>query len=169
MGGLTKRLVMLSMMVSQALVLSIVESWIPNPIPIPGVKLGFANIITLIVIIFFGFKEALGVMFVRVVLSSLYAGGLVILLFSLAGGTLSTIVMAVLYKRASKVLSIIGISVAGAIMHNLGQLSMASLIMRELSVLAYLPVLLLSGIIMGCFVGICTNFYAKALKKTRMI
>jgi len=159
----------MALMVAQALVLSIVESWIPVPVNIPGVKLGLANIVTLTVIIFFSFKEALTVVFIRVLLSSMFGGGPVIFLFSIAGGVLSTVVMAILYKKASKVLSIVGISIAGAIFHNIGQLIMACIVMKELSVLAYLPVLLISGIIMGCFVGIATHFFSKALIKAKIL
>lgn len=169
MEGRTKRLVLMALMVAQALVLSIVESWIPVPVNIPGVKLGLANIVTLTVIIFFSFKEALTVVFIRVLLSSMFGGGPVIFLFSIAGGVLSTVVMAILYKKASKVLSIVGISIAGAIFHNIGQLIMACIVMKELSVLAYLPVLLISGIIMGCFVGIATHFFSKALIKAKIL
>jgi heptaprenyl diphosphate synthase len=165
----TRRLILLGLLVSQALILSIVESWIPLPVAIPGVKLGLANIITLIAIIFFGFREAFLIMCIRVLLSSLYGGGWVVFWFSLAGGILSTIMMGFLYKWASKVFSIIGISIAGSIMHNVGQLIAASIVMRELSVMGYLPVLLVSGIIMGCFVGLCTNFLTKALEKTRIL
>jgi heptaprenyl diphosphate synthase len=164
-----RRLTVLGLLVSQALVLSIIESWIPLPVAIPGVKLGLANIITFIAIIFFSFKEAFLIMCMRVLLSSLFGGGWVVFWFSLAGGILSTIMMGVLYKWASRVLSIIGISIAGSVMHNIGQLIAASIIMRELSVMGYLPVLLISGIIMGYFVGLCTNFLAKALSKTKIL
>lgn len=166
--GNTKKIVLLALLISQALILSIVESWIPIPIAVPGVKLGLANIVTLIVIIFFGFKDALIVVVIRTLLASLYTGGLIVFLFSVSGGILSTVIMALLYKKMSKVFSIVGISVSGAIMHNTGQLAVAALIMKELSVLSYLPVLVASGIIMGCFVGLCTNFLVKALKKTNL-
>jgi heptaprenyl diphosphate synthase len=164
----TRKLVLLALFTAQAIVLSIVESWLPIPAAVPGVKLGLANIITLSVIIFFGFREAIAVVIVRTVLVSFYAGGPMVFLFSAAGGILSTAAMAVLYSRMSRIFSIIGVSIAGAIMHNLGQLIMASFVMKEVSVLLYLPILIVSGIIMGCFVGLCTNFLVKALKKTNI-
>jgi len=164
----TRKPVLLALFTAQAIVLSIVESWLPIPVGIPGVKLGLANIITLAVIIFFGFKEALAVVIVRTVLVSFFTGGPMVFLFSAAGGFLSTAVMAVLYRRMSKIFSIIGVSIAGAIMHNFGQLLVASFVMKEVSVLMYLPILMISGIIMGCFVGLCTNFLVKALKKTNI-
>lgn len=162
----TKRLAFLSIMVSQALVLSIIESWIPLPFVIPGIKLGLANIVILVVIVFFGLKDALAVMVVRCVLASIFGGGFVIFLFSLAGGILSTVIMAFLYKRMSKLFSLVGVSVAGSVAHNLGQLTVAGFIMKELSVYSYLPVLLVSGVVMGCFIGLCGNLLTEALRKT---
>lgn len=154
----------MALFVAQALVLSIVESWwFLVPLPIPGVKLGLSNIITLVVIAFYGFPAALLVVVVRVMLASLFTGGF---LFSISGGILSTLVMGLAYKKLSKVLSILGVSVLGSIAHNIGQLAMACIYMKDLSVMGYLPVLLISGIIMGCFVGLCGNFIIHSLKKT---
>lgn len=161
----TKRMVLLALMISQALVLSIVESWIPLPVAIPGVKLGLANIVTMLVIIFMGAGEALLVTLIRTLLASLFGGGFVIFLFSVTGGILSAIVMALLYKRASKLFSIYAISIVGAITHNIGQLLMASLYMKSLKVMGYLPILLVSGIIMGSFIGLCVTYLSPALKK----
>lgn len=159
-------MVLLALFIAQALVLSIVESWIPIPVPVPGIKLGLANIITMIVIAFFGFRDTLIVVIIRGLLSSLYTGGFVMFLFSISGGILSAIVMNIAYKKLSKALSIIGISILGSISHNIGQLVVASIIMKDLSVFMYLPVLMLSAIVMGCFVGISSNYLIKALKKT---
>lgn len=89
-------------------------------------------------------------------------------MFSISGGILSTLVMNFLYKKMSRIFSIIGISIAGAIMHNLGQLLMASIIMKDFSVMMYLPLLLLAGAIMGGFTGLCATYLIKALKKTRI-
>jgi heptaprenyl diphosphate synthase len=167
----TRRLTLLALMVSLALILSIVESLLPINalIPIYGVKLGLANIITVIVIIFFGYKDALLVVIIRCVLASAFGGGFSVFLFSVTGGILSTIIMAILYKRASKIFSLTGVSIAGAIMHNIGQIFIACFVMKTLSVLTYLPVLLISGIIMGCFIGLCSKYLADALKKTNIL
>ena len=162
----TRHLIILALLASQAIILSIIESWIPIPSVVPGVKLGLANIVTLVVIVFFGLKDALAVVTVRCLLTSVFGGGFSLLPFSLAGGILSTLIMYLLFKRFAKVFSTIGISIAGSVMHNLGQLMVASAIMWDLSVFGYLPILLVSGIIMGCFVGLCTYFITSALKKT---
>ncbi len=155
-------------MVAQALVLSIIEAWFPLPLPLPGVKLGLANIITLIVIIFFDLKDTLIVVLLRCVLSSVFFGGVSGFLFSFAGGILSAIVMYTLYKIGSRVFSIIGISIAGAVFHNVGQIFIASLLMKDMVFYTILPLLLISGVIMGLFVGLCSSFLEKALRRTKI-
>ena len=102
-------------MVAQALVLSIVESAFPLPVSIPGVKLGLANIITIIVIIFFDLKDTLIVVLIRCALSSAFFGGMSGFLYSFAGGILSAIVMYFFYRLGSKVFSVVGISIVGAV------------------------------------------------------
>jgi len=164
----TRRLVLLALMTSLALVLSIIESWIQIPVPVYGVKLGLANIVTLAVLIFFGPGEAVLVVIARVALSSIFGGGFVIFLFSISGGLLSTVVMAFLQKRGSAWFSILGVSIAGSIMHNIGQLLVASMIMKEIAVMTYLPVLLISGVVMGCFTGLCTRFMVKAMERSKI-
>jgi heptaprenyl diphosphate synthase len=164
----TKRIVILSLMVAQALVLSLIESWIPLPSPVPGVKLGLANIITVTVIIFYGFKDALSVVLVRCILSSIFGGGFTGFFFSMAGGILSTIVMYVLYSRGSKVFSIIGISIAGAVAHNIGQTIIASFVMKDVAIFMILPVLLISGVVMGFFVGLCSSFLERTLRNSKI-
>lgn len=164
-----RKMVLLAIMVSQAIVLSIIESWIPVSalVPgIPGIKLGLANIVTLIALIFFGTGEALVVVAVRSFLTSIFGGGPTVLLFSMTGGILSALVMALLFKRLSRVFGMVGISVAGAVTHNAGQLIVAALLLRDWAVFGYLPVLLGSGVVMGCFVGLCSGFLSTALKKT---
>ena len=160
---------LLALFVSQALILSIVESWIPIPVGIPGVKLGLANIVTVLVILSLGYRAAFTVVIIRCILGSFFGGGLIMFLFSIAGGILSTSIMTLLYKYFSKYFSILGISVAGSIAHNIGQITIACIIMKEIMVATYLPVLLVSGVIMGCFVGFCSSFLWDALRKTGIL
>ena len=164
----TKHLVLLALFVSQALILSIIESWIAIPSPVPGVKLGLANIITLVTIVFFGFKDTMGVVTVRCLLGSLLGGGLVLFPFSLGGGLLSAVVMYIFRKRMDKSFSMVGISIAGAIAHNIGQLTVAAFMTGSFAVFGYMPVLMVSGVVMGCFIGLTANLLINALKKTRM-
>jgi len=155
-------------MVALALVLSIIESWFPVPLPVPGVKLGLANIITITVIIFYDFKDAVSVVFIRCILASIFGGGVTGFLFSISGGILSTVVMYLLYKRGSKLFSTIGISIAGAVLHNIAQIVIASIIMKDTAVYFILPVLLISGLIMGFFVGLCSGFLEKGIRNTKI-
>ncbi|HHY78606.1 MAG TPA: Gx transporter family protein, partial [Clostridiales bacterium] len=94
-----RKMVLLSILISQALVLHVIERAIPVPVPVPGVKLGLANIISLITIILFGYKEAVVVVTIRTLLGSLFGGGLSSFMYSLAGGLLSTSVMALMYLK----------------------------------------------------------------------
>lgn len=167
-GSATKKIVLLALFVAQALVLSIVESWIPVPALVPGLKLGLANIITIVVIIFLDFKSAFIVMLLRTFLASLFTGGPLAFVYSLSGGILSTLAMSLLFYKYRKHFSITGISIAGAVSHNIGQLIAASVVMRDLAVISYLPVLLGAGLITGFFIGACGSFLEKALRRAKL-
>ncbi|HHU63998.1 MAG TPA: Gx transporter family protein [Clostridiales bacterium] len=156
----TKKFVVLGLLVSQALVLHIIEGFLPIPFIAPGAKLGLANIVTLSTIILLGFKEALIVLVLRSVLGNLLAGTVSSLLFSLTGGILSTIVMALLY-RFKDTFSIVAISVAGAVFHNIGQLFAAAVIINNFGIFVYLPILLITGVATGVFIGLVTKFLNK--------
>ncbi len=160
----TKKLVILSMLVSQALVLHLIERLIPVPVNIYGVKLGLANIISLFTIIIFGWKEAVLVVFLRTLLASLFGGGISTLLYSLSGGLLSAIIMALMYNGFGAIFSIPIISVIGAIFHNIGQLTAASLVVSNIMIFSYLPILTVSAVITGLFIGYVVNFTIKPLK-----
>lgn len=164
-----KKMVLLAVLTSQALVLSVIESWFPFSVGIPGIKLGLSNIIIIVALIFFSLSNTLAIVLVKCVLSSLFMGGPVIFTFSICGGILSTLIMCIMLKYMEKWFSLIGISIAGSIAHNTGQIMIACFIMNDLSVIGYLPVLLLAGIIMGTFVGICSTYFVKGLKKLNII
>lgn len=159
----TKKMVILSVLVSQALVLFIIERMIPVPVPFPGVKLGLANIVSLFTIIIFGWKEALLVVFLRTLLGSFFGGSISAFAYSIAGGVLSTIVMALLYKYFRSIFSIVAISVVGAVFHNIGQILIASIVVSTVNLFFYLPVLLISGVITGIFIGVAVQYTMKPL------
>ncbi len=164
-----KKMMLLAVLASQALVLSVVESWFPVPVGIPGIKLGLSNIITIVALIFFSLSNTFAIVLVKCVLSSLFMGGPVVFAFSICGGILSTLIMWIMIKYMERWLSLVGISIAGSIAHNVGQILIACFIMSDLSVIGYLPILLLSGIIMGTFVGACSTFFVRALKRLNII
>lgn len=153
----TKKLTTLSLLTALSLILFIIESAIPPLIPIPGIKLGLANIITLFILSQGSFRDAAMVLFVRIVLSSVFAGQAVYFLYSIAGGVCCLLAMTgmnwFLQKRFLYLTSIIG-----AIFHNIGQIMAACLIVQSFSMTAYLPVLLLSGILTGLFTGLCSHY-----------
>ncbi len=147
----TKRLVLLAMLTAVAMILSYVESLLPS-VGIPGVKIGLANIAVIFALFRFGWKEAAALSLVRVVLVSLLFGSVGAMLYSLAGAVLSLAVMALL-RRIDR-FSTVGISVAGGVAHNAGQILMAMLILQTKQLLGYLPVLAVSGIAGGVLTGL---------------
>ena len=147
----TKRLVLLAMLTAVAMILSYVESLLPS-VGIPGVKMGLANIAFIFALFRFGWKEAAALSLVRVVLVSLLFGSVGAMLYSLAGAVLSLAVMALL-RRIDR-FSTVGISVAGGVAHNAGQILMAMLILQTKQLLVYLPVLAVSGIAGGVLTGL---------------
>ena len=155
------RLSALAIGVAVAMLLSYVEAQIPSA-PIPGVKLGLANIAVMVILYKLGLKDAALVSAVRVVLISLLFGNPVSLIYGLSGAVLSLSQMALL-KRISP-FSPIGVSVAGGVAHNIGQICSACIIMGTAKVALYLPVLLLSGVISGIAVGVCSGIIIKKLK-----
>lgn len=149
-----KKLIFLSLLVSTGLVLSIVENMIPVPIPIPGVKLGLVNIVFLIALVLFGFKEAMTVVIIRGVTMSIATGNISGLIYSLPSSIVSTIIMAIIYKNFSRHFSLIGVSLFGAIAFNTVQVGIASLIMQNIKIFSYLPIMSLTSIFTGCFIGL---------------
>lgn len=158
----TKRLTYLALTVSFALILSFIESRIPAFVAIPGVKMGLANIAVIFTLYKFGIKEAVAVSVVRVVLVSMLFGSPVSMLYSLAGATLSLTAMCLLKKLAP--LGEITVSVTGGVMHNIGQIAMASIMLGTNVVGYYLPFLLLSGTLAGIAVGIASGLLITKVK-----
>lgn len=158
----TKKLTFLALFTTLSLAIYAAESALPPLAPIPGLKLGLANIITLVLLRHFSVRDALLVLLARILLSALLFGQALSLLYSLAGGLLSLCVMAVVMRvLRKKALFLTG--AMGGLTHNLGQLAMALAITRTGGVLAYLPFLILSGILTGLFTGLCAGFAEKPL------
>ena len=149
-----------------ALIFSYVETLIPIHIGIPGVKLGLANLIVVIALYRMGVREAYVLSVVRVILAGFLFGNLFAILYSLAGGLLSLTVM-VFLKKTEK-FSVLGVSMAGAVFHNIGQLIMAAIVLESLSITYYLPVLLISGIVTGLLIGIVANEMLKRVRGLRL-
>lgn len=158
----TKKLAFLSVSVALAMILSFVESQIPPLSAVPGVKIGLANIVTLFVLYKLGWREAICVSTVRVLLSSLLFGSFVSLTYSAFGAALSLIVM-ILAKRFLP-FSSLGVSVIGALMHNAGQILAAWIFLGNGAILYYLIPLSVSGTLAGIAVGVLGGIVAERAK-----
>jgi heptaprenyl diphosphate synthase len=154
----TKKMAYMSLMIGYSLILYIIEIYIPNPLIVifPGAKLGLTNIITLTSLVIFGLKDTFIIVSIRVLMSSIFTGPISYLMFSIVGAYLSLMFMTIALKTNK--FSLIGVSVIGAIGHNIGQLIVASLIIKNSMIFGYLPYMLIASIITGIFVGITSKY-----------
>lgn len=162
----TKKLTFISLLAAMAIVLSYVEMLLP-PVyaAIPGIKIGLANIVNIILLYTFSVKEAAVVTFVRVLTVALTFGNLMTLSYSIAGATFSVIVMWLLKK--SNLFSTVGVSIAGGVSHNLGQIIVAILVTSTAEIGYYMIFLCISGIISGTLIGIAGALVIKYIKNTK--
>ncbi len=158
----SKKTATFGVLVALAFIFSYVESTIPFNFAVPGMKLGFANIIVLVTLYLLGSKEAFVISMIRIILVGFTFGNLNTMMYSLAGGLLSFAVMA-LAKRFDG-FSIWGVSVLGAIFHNVGQVAVAMLVLQTSALIGYLPFLLVFGIISGVVIGIVGAELTKRLR-----
>ena len=158
-----RKLAFSAMFASLALIFSYVEVLIPVPVPVPGVKLGIANLVILIAIYRLGFRYAFTINCVRIVMSGLLFSGVFGMIYSFAGGILSIIIMYLLYR--TKLFSMVGVSMAGGVAHNLGQLATACLIVSNVKLMSYFALLLVSGLISGILIGILAYIIERRLPK----
>lgn len=161
-----KRMIFLSLLVSIGLALSLFESMMPLPFIAPGAKLGLSNMVILITLVVFGFKEALTVGILKSIIFTLATGSVTSLFYSLSGSVLSCILMYIINHRFSNIFSLIGVSIFGAVAHNFGQVLVASMMMNNIRIFSYLPILLLTSLFTGYFVGLTSKFAVKNLKSS---
>lgn len=157
-----KKTAYLGVFLAFALILSYIESLIPFYFGIPGMKLGLANLIVVVMLYLSGAKEAFVISVLRILLSGFLFGNMFGILYSLAGGVLSFIVMW-LVKKTGQFYSVT-VSVCGGISHNVGQLFVAALVVENYNVLYYMPVLLVAGIITGFVIGVLGEELIKRLQ-----
>lgn len=160
---MAKKAAYMGMLTALAFVFSYIESLLPLNLGIPGVKLGLANLVVIVALYTMGVRAAFTLSLVRIVLAGLTFGNPASMIYSLAGGMLSLLVM-VAGKRI-KAFSIMGVSVLGGVSHNVGQILVAVLVMENANLAYYLPVLILAGTIAGVLVGILAAVLAKRLEK----
>ena len=152
----TRKLTTLSMLTAIALTIFMLEAQIPPLTPVPGIKMGLSNIITVFIVFAIGPKEAAAVLFVRIFLGAVFAGNFSTIFYSGAGGLCAILVTIGLRKiLTKKQLWVAGI--CGAIAHSIGQLSMAVALTATPGLLAYLPIMIVASIISGTFTGLCAQ------------
>ena len=163
LASISRRVSSGAMLVALAMIFSYVESLIPINLGIPGIKLGVANLVTVTGLYILAPMEVLLVVILRVLLVGFMFGNGMSIIYSLAGGLLSVLVMAGMKKL--KGFSIIGISIAGGIAHNIGQLAVAALVVESLKLVYYLPALLAAGAVTGFLIGLVSGKLLPVVKR----
>ncbi|MCM1226195.1 MAG: Gx transporter family protein [Clostridium sp.] len=162
-----KRITQLALLTTIALIIFIVELRIPNLVPIPGVKLGLANIVTVYAMYHCTAKETFMVVITRIFLGSIFGGNISAIFYSLVGAVLCLFGM-LIFRRVIDEKHIWICSILGAILHNIGQIFVAVIMMKTTSVIAYFPFLLISGCIAGAFTGNCAQILIKRVGLDRI-
>lgn len=164
----TKRLTYLSVLTAASLCVFVLEAQIPPLVPIPGIKLGLSNVFTLFTCAVLGLPSALAQLLIRVTLGSVITGQLSALGYSLCGGLLSFLLLALMHKRfPARLLWVL--SAMCAVAHNLGQLILASFIMNSSVIFWYFPALILSGMLTGAFTGLACQLVLRHMKRGKLL
>lgn len=164
-----KNAAMIAILASVAVVLGIVESFIPFAIAVPGAKLGLGNIMVLTCLYYFKGRDAVSLIVLKTLLTSFILGTFSTFLFSFFGSMASFVVMFALLRVKKDFFSLAAISIMGGIAHNLGQLGAAALVLGSTSIFYYLPLLLISGVVTGFFVGVAANFLIGSIDKLGLL
>ena len=162
----TKKVAMLGLTIALAMIMSYIEALVPLSFAVPGIKMGLANIVIIFVLYKIGTKEAILVSLIRVILVSLLFSNVMAMAYSIAGAVLSLSVMWLL-KKTDK-FSFIGVSIAGGIMHNVGQIIMAVILLGTEQIALYLPVLIITGTATGVVIGIVSGLVINRFKNIRI-
>ena len=156
-----KNVAYLGVFLALALVFSYIESLMPIAVAVPGVKIGIANIVIVLVLYLFGHKDALLVSILRVILAGFLFGNMFAIIYGLCGALLSLAVMIII--RKTKQFHVISVSAAGGIAHNLGQVIVASRVVQNYSVMNYFAALIIAGTFTGIVIGIISNIMIKRI------
>lgn len=159
----SKKIATYGLLIALAFILSYIEYLVPIPIPVPGIKLGLANLVVITALYSMGVKEAFILSIIRIILVSFTFGNLSMMIFSLVGGFLSWLMMTLFMK--TKLFSIVGVSIIGGVFHNIGQIVTSILVVENVNIVYYLPFLLISGIVTGIAIGILGGMIVVRIKK----
>ena len=163
----TKRLAADASLTAIALTIFIIEAQIPLTLAIPGIKLGLANIVTLVAIYLLSGKDAGAILVLRIILGSVFSGNLLALIYSIAGGALSFAAILLAHRLLGEK-QIWAAGIFSAIAHNMGQILAAAFVINSSAVFAYTPVLIIAAIFTGTFTGLCAQYTVMRLKKLRL-
>ncbi len=158
----TKKIAYLGLLIALAFVFSYIEFLIPVNIGVPGAKLGLANLVVIVALYTLGEKDAFLLSMVRIVLVGFTFANMASMMYSLAGGAFSYLAMVI--ARKTKLLSMTGVSVLGGVFHNVGQVTVAILVLETASLVSYLPVLLIAGTASGVVIGMLGAMVTKRLE-----
>ena len=153
----TRKLVLLALLTAIALTIFMLEAQLPAPVPLPGVKLGLANIVTVFTVFLLGPREGAAVLFVRIFLGAVFAGNFSTILYSVGGGGLAILVTIGL-RRVLHNNQLWAAGCAGAVAHSIGQMAVAVAVSGTPGLLVYLPVMIVISIVTGLFTGLCAQF-----------
>lgn len=151
-------------LIALALILSYLESLVPVNVAVPGIKLGLANLVTIVALKKLGIKQAVIISAGRILLSGILFGNLSVIIYSLAGASLSIIIMIIVAHI--KIFTITGISIFGAVAHNLGQIIVAVIVMENIRIMYYMAVLTAIGAVSGAAIGILAGYIIRNIKFT---
>ena len=157
---------MLGLTIALAMIMSYIEALVPISFAVPGIKMGLANIVIIFVLYKIGTKEAILVSLIRVILVSLLFSNVMAMAYSIAGAVLCLSVMWIL-KKTDK-FSFVGVSIAGGIMHNVGQIIMAVILLGTEQIALYLPVLIITGTVTGVVIGIVSGLVINRFRTIRL-
>ena len=156
----TRKLTLMAMLSAVALIIFVVEAQIPALVPIPGIKLGMSNIVTVFAVFMLGSWEAALILAVRIFLGAVFAGNFSTILYSAGGGILA-ILLTILCRRILKKDQLWVAGCLGAVAHSVGQMVVAVLVTGTPGLVIYLPVMIVCSIITGAFTGLCAQFLVK--------
>lgn len=161
----TQKIAMLGLFTTIALTIFMIEAAIPALVPIPGIKPGLANIVTLFILLRYSERDAALVLLCRIILASVFGGQMVSFLYSICGGVFCLAAM-VLMNRFLKGQYIYLTSIVGAVFHNIGQILAAYVILQMKGIFVYVPFLMISGVITGLFTGLVCHFFNRYIPKS---
>lgn len=162
-----RRLAVAALLTAVSLTIFVVEAQIPVPVPVPGLKLGLSNAVTVFALAALGWKTALAILLVRIVLGNLLLGQVTAMLYALAGGLLSFLCMALLIRRVLRPEQLWVAGAVGGLAHNAGQMAAALAVTQTPGLLWYLPVLLLCGLAAGSFTGLSAQLVLSRLNRRK--